>query len=447
MLIEFSVENFLSFDERVTLSLAAAPELDGPDGLLENTFEAPGGLRLLKSTLVYGANASGKSNLVKAMAFVRSMILGSAKDTQTGEPIEVKPFLLGPSVEGRGSSFEVVWMDGDVRYRYGFSVDSSRVLAESLFCGHAGEETEEQLFRRDVAGIEVGEGFAEGRGVESKTRPNALFLSVTAQLNGAVSERILHWFRARLVLASGLEDAGPMGFTVQQIREGTWTEEILRLVREADLGITGVSARDVSAFAPVAVSRGALKSDPRLTVVGIEMEASGLRPGGGWHQIPAGFTKLKVRHRRFDSAGGAVGETEFDIKDESEGTQQLIALAGPLLDVLKGAKAMFFDELDARLHPRLTWAVVSLFHSDSNPGSAQLVGATHDTNLLDRRLLRRDQIWFTEKDRRGATKLYSLAEFDLPDGEAGARYERDYLLGKYGAVPVIGELVTPESVK
>lgn len=216
-----------------------------------------------------------------------------------------------------------------------------------------------------------------------------------------------------------------MGFTLHQIKQGVWSEEILRLVREADLGITGISAMDVT---PEMLPRTLLEEVKKRLLSGE-------------------YGTLKVRHRRFDSAGESMGETELDIQDESEGTQQLIALAGPLLDVLKGAKAMFFDELDARLHPRLTRAVVSLFHSDSNPGSAQLVGATHDTNLLDRRLLRRDQIWFTEKDRRGATKLYSLAEFDLPDGEDGARYERDYLLGKYGAVPVIGELVTPESVK
>jgi len=187
MLIEFSVENFLSFDERVTLSMVAAPELDEPDGLLENTFEGPGGIRLLKSTLVYGANASGKSNLVKAVLFARRLVMVSAKETQAGEPIEVKPFLLGPIREGRGSSFEIVWLDRDTRYRYGFSVNASRVLAESLFRGRAGEETEVELFRRDTAGIEVDEAFAEGRGVESKTRPNALFLSVVAQLNGESS--------------------------------------------------------------------------------------------------------------------------------------------------------------------------------------------------------------------------------------------------------------------
>jgi uncharacterized protein len=425
MLIEFSVENFLSFDERMTLSLAAAPELDEPDGLLENTFDAPGGLRLLKSTLVYGANASGKSNLVKAVIFAQRLVLSSAKETQAGEPIKVKPFLLGPTVRERGSSFELIWIDGAVRYRYGFSVDGSRVLAESLFRAPATGGDELELFRRDVAGIAVGEGFPEGRGIESKTRPNALFLSVVAQLNGAESERILAWFRARLGVVSGVTDAALMAFTLAQIRKGASTEGILRLAREADLGITGISAVDITA----------------------EMLPNKLPEEVRRQFLSGEYGALKVRHQRFDSAGNVAGEADFDIDDESEGTQKLIALAGPLLDVLKNASVLFLDELDARLHPRLTRALVSLFHSESNPNNAQLVSATHDTNLLDPLFLRRDQIWFTGKDRRGATKLYSLAEFDPPDGDDGARYERDYLLGKYGAVPVIGQLVEPEAVK
>jgi predicted ATPase len=425
MLIEFSVENFLSFDERVTLSMVAAPELDGADGLLENTFEAPGGIRLLKSTLVYGANASGKSNLVKAVLFVRQLVMGSAKETQAGEPIEVRPFLLGSGREDGGSSFEVIWFDEETRYRYGFSVNASRILAESLFRKRAGEDAEIALFRRDAAGIEVDEAFAEGRGIESKTRPNALFLSVVAQLNGSVSERILTWFREGLALASGVQDEKLLNFTVQLVRGGIWTDEILRLAREADLGITGVSVTEISAE----MLPQSLPEDLRTRI------------------LARAHGTLKIRHQRFDSSGKPAGDADFDFRDESEGTQKFIALAAPLLDVLDRGTALFFDELDARLHPRLSRAVVSLFHSASNPRNAQLVGATHDTNLLDRSLVRRDQIWFTEKNRRGATKLYSLAEFDLPPGDEGARYERDYLLGKYGAVPVIGELVTPEPAK
>lgn len=425
MLIEFSVENFLSFDERITLSMVAAPELDSTDDLVENTFEAPGGIRLLKSALIYGANASGKSNLVKAVLFVRKLIMSSAKETQAGEPIEVKPFLLGLASEDRGSSFEVIWIDEKTRYRYGFSVNTSRVLSEVLLQSRAGEEAEVTLFRRDAAGIEVDEAFAEGRGIESKTRPNALFLSVVAQLNGAVSERILTWFREKLALASGVQDEGLLRFTKDVVRTGVWTDEILRLAREADLGITGISVAEISeGMLPEGLSdklKKRLRSEARGT--------------------------LKIRHQRFDSSGKPAGDADFDFHDESEGTQKFIALAAPLLDVLDRGTALFFDELDARLHPRLSRAVVSLFHSGSNPRNAQLIGATHDTNLLDRRLLRRDQIWFTEKNARGATKLYSLAEFDLPPGDEGARYERDYLLGKYGAVPVIGELVRPELSK
>ena len=421
MLIEFSVENFLSFDERVTLSLVAAPELDDPDGLVENTFEAPGGIRLLKSVLVYGANASGKSNLVKAVNFARSVVLGSAKETQAGEPIKVTPFRLGSTSSERGSSFEFVWIADGARYRYGFSVNATRVLAEALYRARPVDEAEVELFRRDASAIHVGGRFDEGRDVVSKTRSNALFLSVAAQLNGEESQKILSWF-SRLALASGVQDDRLLGFTMAQVRKGTWTEEILHLVREADLGITGISAVEITP----------------------EMLPSNLPKEAREKLLSGDFGTLMVRHRAFDSAGQPAGEVDFTLDIESEGTQKFIALAGPLLDVLKTGVAFFLDELDARLHPRLTRAMVRLFYGDANPNDVQLVGATHDTNLLDRRIVRRDQIWFTEKDARGATKLYSLAEFDLPPE---ARYERDYLLGAYGAVPVIGQLVRAEAAE
>jgi hypothetical protein len=422
MLIEFSVENFLSFDERVTFSLVAAPELDEADGLFQNTFEAPGGLRLLKSVLVYGPNASGKSNLVKAVYFCVRLVLESAKETQAGEPIGVTPFLLCQSGQPRGSFFELLWLADGERYRYSFSVDASRVLSEVLSVARAEEDEEVELFRRDVAGIHVGPDFAEGNGIESKTRPNALFVSVVAQLNGERSKKILSWFRERLRFVPGLQADRFMGVTLGMIRAGTWTAEITRLAREADFGIIGISAREVTA----------------------EMLPPNLPDELRKRMLSDEYGTLSIRHRTFDSAGEPAGETDFDVGQESDGTRTFIARAGPLLLVLKYASTMFMDELDARLHPRLTRAIVSLFASDSNPSNAQLVATTHDTNLLDRRLLRRDQIWFTEKSSRGATKLYSLADFDLPPE---AHYERDYLLGKYGAVPRIGELVKPEAAK
>ncbi len=420
MLIEFSVENFLSFDERVTLSLVAAPELDATDGLFENTFEGPGGIRLLKSALLFGANASGKSNFVKAVLFAVSFIVGSAKDTQAGEEIGVKPFRLGADRIDRGSEIGLSWIDGNTLYKYSFSATASRVLAERLSRSVAGEEAETLLFERDAAGIRVSDAFAEGKDVVSRTRANALFLSVVAQLNGEESERILTWFRERLLIASGLEDETLMSVTMSALRDGELTDDILRLAREADLGITGISATEIT---PDLLPRGMSKKERQKLLSG-------------------GYGTLQVQHRTFDSAGAATGETAFHIGDESEGTQKFLALAGPLLIALRQGVISILDELDARLHPRLTRALVGLFHADTNPRNAQLVATTHDTNLLDRKLLRRDQIWFFEKTRRGATRLYSLAEFD--DIPEDARYERDYLLGKYGGVPNIGDLVAPE---
>ncbi len=424
MLIEFSVENYLSFNERVTLSLAAAPEVDETDGLVSNTFEAPGGIRLLKSTLVFGANASGKSNLVKAVDFARRMVMESAKETQAGEPIQVEPFRLAPDAVERGSAFELVWIADGVRYRYHFSVNRTRVLQEELFRAPPGEDEHEvTLFQRHLDEIKVGEQFPEGREVGSKTRSNALFLSVVAQLNGEESTRILDWFRRTLPTASGVQDEGLLGFTMHKLREGAWNDEIVHLVREADLGIVGVSALEITA-----------DMLPKNLSDELRKELLSGRHG-----------TLKVRHRAYDATGEAKGDVEFDLSSESEGTKKFIALAAPLLDVLKVSGTIVLDELDARLHPRLTQAIVRLFHAaDTNPRDAQLVAATHDTNLLDRQRVRRDQIWFTEKDARGATKLYSLAELDLPPE---ARYQRDYLLGKYGAVPVIGELVHAEPSK
>lgn len=398
MLIEFSVENFLSFNERQTFSMLAAPELDAREGLIENTFEGPGGIRLLRSALVYGANASGKSNLIKALHFARLFVLNSAKETQAGEEIDVVPFRLDRSATARPSRFEFIWLDGSVRFRYLFAVDAVRVVEEALFRAPASEDLETELFHRDVTGIFPTDAFAEGKDRIGSTRDNALFLSVAAQLNGLESQAILKWFRDRVSVVSEPPSDAMLSFTWQKIREGSWKEEILRLAREADLGITSIATRE----------------------------------------------SLKLGHRRLDPASGAEDEVEFRYEDESDGTQKFIAMTGPLLDVLHRSVAFVIDELDARLHPRLTRAIAKLFSGGAGAGTAQLIAATHDTNLLDRRLFRRDQIWFTEKDPRGATKLYSLAEFEVPEE---AVYERDYLLGKFGGVPVIGELVIPEPAR
>lgn len=400
MLIEFSVGNFRSFHDRVTFSMVAA-NLSAKDKTLDenNTFEPEGGPRLLTSAAVYGANASGKSNLVRAIGFMRGFVLNSPQGTRPSGGIEVEPFRLSTASASQPSHFEIVFIAEGRRYRYGFEVTAERVEREWLL--HVPRSREARLFERLGDAIQLGEGFREGKEIGGRTRPNALFLAVVAQFNGPIAQAITGWFRD-LVLAPGLEDAGLRSYTIAHFVDGAHREEIRNLIKRLDLGIDEVMVENVATP---------------------EREAYVVR----------------TVHKFSGNGGQRTIEEIFDLDgQESEGTQRLFALAGPVASALKTGQVLVIDEFDARLHPLVTREMVGLFNSKtSNPHHAQLIFTTQDTNLLDNRFFRRDQIWFTEKDRYGATHLYSLAEFKVRND---ASFERDYVRGRYGAIPYLGEL-------
>lgn len=193
MLIEFTVGNFRSFKDRVTFSMVAA-NLKSQDKTVDenNTFEVNDKLRLLKSAAIYGANASGKSNLAKAMQFMRLLVVNSSKDSQADDPIPVELFRLSDTTMREPSFFQIVFIQQDIQYRYGFEVTGERVTSEWLFA--YGTTKEANLFQRDLDEIRLSATkFKEGKGLEDKTRKNALFLSVVAQFNGNISRSLLAW--------------------------------------------------------------------------------------------------------------------------------------------------------------------------------------------------------------------------------------------------------------
>ncbi|MHB9134295.1 MAG: AAA family ATPase [Armatimonadota bacterium] len=401
MLIEFSVGNYKSFKEPVTLSMVAAKRLASRDRTLDaNTvFPVDDDLSLLTSAAVYGANASGKSNLVDAMKFMRNFVWSSSKDTQAGERIPVEPFALDPAMRTRPTSFEMVFIAEGTQYRYGFEIDASKVIREWLY--HIPKRKEELLFERNASGITVTKNFSEGSGLEERTRDNALFLSVVAQFNGRIARLITMWFFAFDTIA-GVEDPMLKEFTAFCINNAVNENEILNFVQSLDIGI-----------------------------INLRVEGGGCLGENG---------EIKTVHRTYTASGEPMPSIEFDLEtQESEGTKKIIALAGMILSILQQhGHPLIIDEFDARLHPLLTREIVRMFNnSETNPHHAQLVFMTHDTNLLDRTLLRRDQIWFVEKDRFGASHLYSLAEMKVRND---ASYERDYVEGKYGAIPFLGDL-------
>jgi len=246
MLINFSVGNFRSFKETVTFSMVAAKitaknkELDR-----ENVFRK-GNLSLLKSASIYGANASGKSNLLQAFSFIKNFVLRSTSTTSK-DSIDVDPFLLSTETENAPSFFEVVFLLDNVRYRYGFEVDQNRVHAEWLY---RTIKREAELFWREGDKIDPKAGFKEGKGLEERTRSNALFLSVADQWNGDIAGQIVGWFKNAGII-SGLEDRAYLGFTVDQMVEGKpLGRQITEFVRRLDFGISDITAEKLNVEQP-----------------------------------------------------------------------------------------------------------------------------------------------------------------------------------------------------
>ncbi len=430
MLIEFSVGNYRSFNRPVVLSMQAAKLRSRDERLNKNNTFQVDGLRLLRSSAIYGANASGKSNLIKAMGWMSRFILHSSKESQVGEPTGIEPFRLTTTGPRTPSYFQIIFQLNNKRYRYGFEIDKEVVRSEWLY--HK-KQRETRLFIREGNTYDISTVFREGRGLEDRTRPNALFLSVVAQFNGELSIELLNWFRTGFNIISGLEDTAYRGFTTRRFQEDkAFRQQVIAFVREADLGISDIQIDTRP------IRESGMPEELRDIVE--EMMSKVAKPDLKESNIgELLISRVNTVHKVYDHERTRVGTEVFDMEDEeSEGTYKLFYLTGPLLDTLEKGKVLVIDEMEARLHPIITRAIIQLFNSrKSNPQNAQLIFATHDTTLLNHRFFRRDQIWFTEKDRYGATDLYSLSELKVRND---ASFEKDYINGKYGAIPFIGGL-------
>lgn len=418
MLIEFSVGNYRSFKDRVTFSMVAANLVSKEKSIdINNTFEIDEELKLLKSAAIYGANASGKSNLARALSFMKWFMVNSSKETQSTDEINVEPFRLSTETEGKPSYFELAFLMDGRKYRYGFEVTQERVISEWLF--YVPNIRETSLFERQLDSIKSSKVY-NADGVQQRTRSNALFLSVSAQFNVEIAERILEWLTDKLNIISGLHDGSYLNYTVKCFMDDK--ADIVQLIKKLDLGISDIQ-----------VEQEDFTTDLLPDEMPDELKKLIVKAGGGK------ATSIGISHRKFDADGNYKSIEEFDLEShESEGTKKVFVLAGPLVTALKEGEILIIDEFDARLHPLISLAIVKLFNSkEANPNNAQLIFMTHDTNLLSNKIFRRDQIWFTEKNRYSATDLYSLAEYKIRND---ASFESDYIKGRYGAIPYIGNL-------
>lgn len=411
MILQFSVGNFLSFRDEVTLSMVASRITEHK----ETNIITLDHMKLLKSAVIYGANSSGKSNLIKAMGFMRNFVQSSSKEGQIGEEISgIRSFRLNTANVTKPSYFEIVFFHEGMQYRYGFEADTKEVKSEWLYAAHPGRK-EKELFFRENGEISVTKGFQEGQGLEKRTRSNALFLSVVANLNGDIATSILFWFKNLRVL-DGLTNH-TRNYTIRKILDVSSKEELMILINKLDLGIEDLIVE--------------AKSIPQ------EMLELLKKINGKVDRFPTEHHSIITMHKQYDSENHFVGLERFQLtEEESEGTKKIVALLGPIVDALNKGQILVVDELDAKLHPLITRFIIRLFHStEFNKKNAQLVFNSHDTNLLSKAFFRRDQIWFAEKDTYGATDLYALSDFSV---RKDASYEKDYLHGKYGSIPYVG---------
>lgn len=429
MLIDFSFRNFRSFNKEVTLSMMAAKSLRddttaGDD--YSNVLDGFGGYKYLRIASIYGANASGKSTVIQAMNFFRIMLLSSVSDEHIIDHFQ-DYFLFDDVSCNEPTSFEMNFVINDKEYRYGFEILHDSVYSEWLFETLPQTMRESYCFKRERKNIKVNSRVFKGaRGLDEKTRHNALFLSTTAQFNVATAMEIKEWFRKSFNILSGLDET--IHFTANQfLHDSVMQKEILDYIKLIDLGIQNITISD-----EVIKNEDDIKKD---------LITSGILPPA---LMKGNLRRLEISsfHNYYKGEEDA-GQAALPFNKESLGTQKTFSFLGPWFDTLRRGGVLVIDEFGTSLHTQLAKKLLQLFQSVLNRQGAQLIITTHDTNLLHRDLLRRDQIWFTEKDNKGFSDLYSLVEYKINQASSvrnDATFSKDYLAGKYGAIPFFGNI-------
>ncbi len=370
--------------------------------------------KVIRSAAIYGPNASGKSNVVLAISYMTRVVAESAS-LQADQTFNVKPFQLDPKTKDQPSEFEITFIKDSIRYQYGFKMKPERITEEWLLVY---KSSKPQLWfnrkfdnGKNVDEYEFGPKFTGQKELWKKsTRPNALFLSTAIQLNNTQMKPIYDWLTQDIVYF-GAGNTHPFEFTTQLIQTESGRQEVINFLLSADISINNVSVKKTKGF------KQRFQFGPNIGKQETFIEDAEI---------------LLPQFHHETSTGSAV----FELIEESLGTQRLYALAGPFIDILNKGKVLIFDELDSSLHTLLARRIVNLFNSDKNKNGSQLIFTTHDTSLLHSDVIRRDQVWFIEKDSSQSSNLYPLTDFSPRKNES---FERGYLIGRYGAVPFFSD--------
>jgi len=413
MLLEFKVSNYRSIGEEQTISLIPAPkQKDHEQNIIyKNKYSA------LNVIALYGANASGKSNVLHAMSLLKMIVYLSARTSSTSK-LPYDPFLLREGWENKPTAFEILFLIDKNRYRYGFEFNADEIQKEWLFRKSTGREV--NLFEREGEIIDVSSGYnGKTKIVDAAieaTRANALFLSTCDILNIEEAKNIIQWLKQFNVAGSLNTDIERI-ITAELLQNYAYRDKIKNYLSSICLNVVDID---------VTTKKNEETANTMYTVL--------------------------AKHRFYDAEKKPTANMiswEWDER-ESAGAKKALHLSGPILEILSNGGVLIIDEIEAKLHPIMTLNTIDVFlNKESNPNHAQLIFATHDTNLLGYSKLRRDQIYFAEKNEWESTELYSLSDF-VYFGEKNGEFvsekerpdtdkEKRYIEGRYGAIPILGD--------
>ncbi len=430
MLLEFSIENYRSIAQKQVFSMVASGQKYKLD---ENSFLVPNQpqLHLLKSSLIYGANASGKSNILRSLSVIKDIVTQSATRIQTNDKLPVFPFLLDREYAAKPSNFAIVFIQDNIRYQYSISLDQNRIYEETLTAYPKGrsqlwfkrlyhQETHEYnwYFGPQLKGAK--------QIIKMFVRPNSLFLSHGAQNNHPQLTSVYEWFSKKLFIfdfdgVDFIENYDDLT-AIKCHHDAAFSQLIMKFLTVADIDILDLD-----------ISSKSLKDKYKnqenlLNLLKNNQEKTEISDN---NYESKSYTVQTIR--KMNNSEDLV---KFSLEQESQGTQRLFKIMGPFLIALIEGKIIVIDELGKSLHPIISKLIMSVFNSNNNYRGSQILFTTHDTSLLDQDILRSEQIWFTEKNEHKETQLYCLADFKPVKNES---LQTGYLQGRYGAIPFISK--------
>lgn len=421
MILELKVKNFRSIRDWQSFSMLAENKVNEH----EATVFEKSSQTILSTAIIYGGNASGKSNMLKAFRAIQYMVTDSSEFKMDKAIPTFEPFKLDRICADLPTELHLDFIaKNGIRYVYEIGFTETKITYEILkFYPKAQPAI---LFeRKDGESIKYGD-YLTGRkkDIEEKLYENQLFLSKVGidKLEGLTAAYL---FFSEGIYVSTFHDSKYDNtliqlFTNKMVRNDIpfFRENINKLMRVADTGIDSIDIKEIE-----------------IDMNALPEEMSGELK----HELVEKYKhKIRTIHKKFDGEKED-GEVEFLLSEESTGTIKLLAIGGLILEALVAGHVLIVDELDKSLHPKLTRALINIFHSSkTNPNNAQLIFATHDVSLLDSELFRRDQVWFAEKEYEGYSHYYAIS--DIQGVRTNSPFEKYYLTGRFGASPVINEI-------